>query len=164
MSVIFRSVQILSPPLTILFLLQVWSLMPLENSEINKSRSRKTWRYNINWFSIGTIQVGFYRMHHVAKTLVPDFVTDKMLHMWHRKWLLWYHTTWLWDAHFRWTQPGQLHVSSLPLCWSLCVYMCEYIGDDIKVLNPYRFFLMYLINKDETEHTGQVSLICFLTV
>lgn len=31
-------------------------------------------------------------------------------------------------------------------------------GKYVNVRLLFRFFLMYLINKDETEHTGQVSL------
>lgn len=85
-----------------------------------------------------------------------------MLHMWHWKWLLWYYTTWLWDTHFRWAQSGQLHVSVPPLCHSVYMYVCKWAN--IKMHVFYRFFLMYLINKDETEHTGQVSLIRFITV
>lgn len=80
--------------------------------------------------------------------------------MWHWKWLLWYNTTWLWNPHFRWAQPGQLHVSVPPLCYSVRMYKWE--NTNMWVL--FRFFLMYLINKDETEHTGQVSLNCFITV
>lgn len=85
-----------------------------------------------------------------------------MLHMWHWKWLLWYYTTWLWDTHFRWAQSGQLHVSVPPLCHSVYMYVCKWANINMQVF--YRFFLMYLINKDETEHTGQVSLIRFITV
>lgn len=52
---------------------------------------------------------------------------DQMLHMWDRKRLLWHNATRLWDSHFRWTQPGQLHVSvylHLPgLCKCFCVQM-----------------------------------------
>lgn len=45
----------------------------------------------------------------------------------------------------------------------LCMYMCV-LAQMKKYWHwfLFRFFLMYLINKDETEHTGQVSLKCFV--
>ena len=137
-------------------LLQVWSLMRLESSETNKSRSRKTWRYRIKLLS-GLL---FLIIYGSVVLILMFLYTDKMLHMWHWKWLLWHDTTWLWDPHFRWTQPGQLHVSVLPLWHSACTYQWRNINMQIL----FRFFLMYLINKDETEHTGQVSLDCFAAV
>lgn len=46
----------------------------------------------------------------------------------------------------------------------LCVTVCARTNKEILTRKSFfRFFLMYLINKDETEHTGQVSLDCFAT-
>lgn len=46
---------------------------------------------------------------------------------------------------------GLLHVNVQGICFSKKrVYVC------------FRFFVMYLINKDETEHTGQVNQLISL--
>lgn len=43
----------------------------------------------------------------------------------------------------------------------VCVSARKWGGGNVKPCLPFRFFLMYLINKDETEHTGQVRLKYF---
>lgn len=90
-----------------------------------------------------------------------------MLHLRDRKRLLRYDSARLRDSHFRWTQPGQLHVSvSLhPCALRMCVCVQMRGENNVNEHLLFRFFLMYLINKDETEHTGQVSVeyfMCFL--
>lgn len=57
-------------------------------------------------------------------------------------------------------QHNQLSVSPLQSALKLilidleiCLFSLLFV-----MLDFFRFFLMYLVNKDETEHTGQVSL------
>lgn len=44
-----------------------------------------------------------------------------------------------------------------------CINLSTNAGLNVNMWACFRFFLMYLINKDETEHTGQVSLNSFIT-
>lgn len=87
-----------------------------------------------------------------------------MLYMWYWEWLFWYNSTWLWDPYAWRTQPGQLHVSNSVL-WHLSdvIQSLHLQTNRTNVSLLTRFFLMYLINKDETEHTGQVRHVTMFT-
>lgn len=136
-------------------LLQVWSLMPLESSETNKSKSRKTWRYRIK-----LLRGLLFPIIYGSVVLILMFLyADKMLHMWHWKWLLWHDATWLWDPHFRWTQPGQLHVSVLPLCHSVCTHQQRNINTQI--LFQVLLNVPHQQGWDGAHWTGQSGLFCY---
>lgn len=81
-------------------------------------------------------------------------LSDQMLHLWHWQRLLWPDASRVWNPHLTRAQPSQLPVSAASS-------MMKFEVLQIFVMTPScppvcRFFLMYLINKDETEHTGQV--------
>lgn len=81
-----------------------------------------------------------------------------MLHLWHREWLLRPDASRLWNTHLTRAQPGELPVGAA-LNWEngsiLNIFSDNSHGSCVHLC---RFFLMYLINKDETEHTGQVRI------
>lgn len=85
-----------------------------------------------------------------------------MLHLRHRQRLLWSNASRVWDPHLTRAQPRQLPVSAAthkPTKRLLPAFH-RISGHFSQLSRPpmCRFFLMYLINKDETEHTGQVRV------
>lgn len=135
--------------------------MPLESSETNKSKWRKTWRYTVV---------------HKVKTAPNDTDVQQNVNA-HRFVLCRQNASYV---ALEVTTLTQLHMALRPTrsmsttwpitCertsgskWIHVPFVCAKMKKKKKInaSSFFRFFLMYLINKDETEHTGQVSVTGF---
>lgn len=81
-----------------------------------------------------------------------------MLHLWHREWLLRPDASRIWNTHLTRAQPGELPVGAALNRENGSILNISSDNSNGSCVHLRRFFLMYLINKDETEHTGQVRI------